>query len=453
MFVGVMPEMALFHCDISAPTTFTVEYHTPSPPVAPPTPSQQTTLEIPFEPETVELQQVHLKIHTVQSYPAYRMPDNINKWFSECFGYEVILAYMGDALGIKKHDEKEQGWVSAIKSILPVPAEDINFSDGAALLVTSEASLTDLHPRLGGEKAVLEKFRPNIVVDGTTERDEDFWGELTLPRLGTRIILTANCSRCTSINVDLDKGRMGEGESGKLLKKMMRDRRVDVGNKWSPIFGRYGFPTQAGEVRVGDEVTISKRNGAHTVWSELFWQTFGVVLLLILRRRRDAAPGQILGNSSIKHPESYSFDAGCLLPGQPPGVCSRVFKECGISLRKVSTFQAQGCASSRGYRICQLSRYTTGPKKGRCNVESRVLGMTLFRDLLVAQGQPYERVLAVGWVMSWRFGTQLLLHSSCIKVCHNVVALLLLLCCSRLPNKSQFRYLPIYLTRLQIFSR
>jgi len=233
----------------------------------------------------------------------------------------------------------------------------------------------------------------------------------------------------------------------------MRDRRVDVGNKWSPIFGRYGFPTQAGEVRVGDEVTISKRNGAHTVWSELFWQTFGVVLLLILRRRRDAAPGQILGNSSIKHPESYSFDAGCLLPGQPPGVCSRVFKECGISLRKVSTFQAQGCASSRGYRICQLSRYTTGPKKGRCNVESRVLGMTLFRDLLVAQGQPYERVLAVGWVMSWRFGTQLLLHSSCIKVCHNVVALLLLLCCSRLPNKSQFRYLPIYLTRLQIFSR
>jgi hypothetical protein len=232
---------------------------------------------------------------------------------------------------------------------------------------------------------------------------------------------------------------------------MMRDRRVDVGNKWSPIFGRYGFPTQAGEVRVGDEVVISRRNWEHTVWSELFWQTFGVVLRLILRRRRDAAPGQILGNSSVKHPESYSFDSGCLLPGQRPGVCSRIFNTFPRNV--ASTFQAQGCASSRGDQTCQLSRYTTGPKKGRCNAESRVLGITLFRDLLVAQGQPYERVLAVGWVMSWRFGTQLLLHSSCIKVCHNVVALLLLLCCSRLPNKSQFRYLPIYLTRLQIFSR
>jgi uncharacterized protein YcbX len=159
------------------------------------------------------------------------MPDNINKWFSECFGYEVILAYMGDALGVKRQYEKAQGWVSTIKSILPAPVEDINFSDSAALLITSEASLADLHPRLGGEKAVLEKFRPNIVVDGTTAWDEDFWGELTLRRLGTRIILTANCARCTSINVDLDKGRMGEGESGKLLKKMMRHRRVDVGNK------------------------------------------------------------------------------------------------------------------------------------------------------------------------------------------------------------------------------
>lgn len=62
---------------------------------------------------------------------------------------------------------------------------------------------------------------------------------------------------------------MGEGESGKLLKKMMRDRRVDSGNKWSPIFGRYGFPTQGGEIRVGDEVLVTKRNKDHTVWSEL----------------------------------------------------------------------------------------------------------------------------------------------------------------------------------------
>lgn len=87
-----------------------------------------------------------------------------------------------------------------------------------------------------GEKVVLEKFRPNVVVEGVEAWDEDFWAELTVSRVGVRIVLTANCSRCTSINVDLEKGEMGKGESGKLLKKMMRDWRVDTGAKWSPIF-------------------------------------------------------------------------------------------------------------------------------------------------------------------------------------------------------------------------
>jgi hypothetical protein len=156
-----------------------------------------------------------------------------------------------------------------MKPIIPNPDTTINFSDGAAILLASEASLEDLHPRLGGEKAVLEKFRPNIVADGEGKAwDEDFWGEVKIGKLGLRIVLTANCARCTSINVDLDKGRMGEGESGKLLKKMMKDRRIDPGKKWEPIFGRYGFPTQGGEIRVGDEVVVSKRNKDHTIWSE-----------------------------------------------------------------------------------------------------------------------------------------------------------------------------------------
>ena len=198
------------------------------------------------------------------------MPDEMNEWFSECFGYQVVLAYLGDGLGIRKNDEKAQQWLSAIKPIIPNQLNSVNFSDGAALLVTSEASLADLHPRLpDGEEAVHEKFRPNIVVDGEGRAwDEDYWGELTISPSSIRIVLTSNCARCTSINVDLEKGKMGEGESGKLLKKLMRDRRVDKGNKWSPIFGRYGFPTQAGEVRVGDRVLISRRNEEHTVWSE-----------------------------------------------------------------------------------------------------------------------------------------------------------------------------------------
>lgn len=116
---------------------------------------------------------------------------------------------------------------------------------------------------------MLEKFRPNLVVDGEgVAWDEDFWGEVKVVRDGLSIVLTSNCARCTSINVDLDRGRMGEGESGSLLKKMMKDRRVDLGHKWTPIFGRYGFPTHGGEIKVRDEVVVSKSNKEHIVWSE-----------------------------------------------------------------------------------------------------------------------------------------------------------------------------------------
>ncbi|TVY84061.1 Uncharacterized protein LSUE1_G006945 [Lachnellula suecica] len=270
MFVGVSPEMALFHCDASSPgISFTVSYHTPSPPVAPPTLAQNSTLEIPFEPNCAELEKLNIEIYTAPAYPAYRMQDSINTWFSDCFGYEVILAYLGDSLGVKKSDDTARKWISSIKPSIPRSLlKEVSFSDGAALLVASEASLQELHPRLGnGEKAALEKFRPNIVVDGLVAWDEDFWAELILPRTGARILLTANCARCSSINVDLQKGKMGNGESGKLLKKMMRDRRVDAGSKWSPVFGRYGFPVAETDIRIGDEVVVNRRNREHTVWS------------------------------------------------------------------------------------------------------------------------------------------------------------------------------------------
>lgn len=181
----------------------------------------------------------------------------------------MILAYMGDGVGIRNLGEETTTWLSAMEQVIPDQVKAVSFSDGAALLVTSEASVVALHPLLpDGEEVVLEKFRPSIVVDGTEAWDEDFWGELLVQPLDVRLILTSNCARCVSINVDLDKGRMGESESGKLLKKMMKHRRVDKGNKWEPIFGRYGFPTKPGNISVGDGVIITQRNSERTVSSE-----------------------------------------------------------------------------------------------------------------------------------------------------------------------------------------
>jgi hypothetical protein len=93
----------------------------------------------------------------------------------------------------------------------------------------------------------------------------------------TEIVMAHNCVRCKSINVDYETGKPGVGASGEILKRLQKDRRIDIGAKWSPVFGRYGFWGVGCEdevVRVGDRVNVKKMNEGYTVWSK-FVRGFG----------------------------------------------------------------------------------------------------------------------------------------------------------------------------------
>ena len=137
----------------------------------------------------------------------------------------------------------------------------------------------------------ITKFRPNIVLDGAEEEfEEDFWGELDvfapsheqrdskqgrhIGLLKTKLVLTLNCARCNSLNVDYQTGKVGTGEAGKILKKLQSDRRVDPGSKYSPVFGRYGFIDRVAEgetgvvLSIGDEVQVSRWNKSRTTWGK-----------------------------------------------------------------------------------------------------------------------------------------------------------------------------------------
>ena len=124
----------------------------------------------------------------------------------------------------------------------------------------------------------IEKFRPNIVVEGAYEPyEEDYWGRVTV-KGGTEILLPHNCVRCKSINIDYKTGKPGEGPSGEVLKRLQKDRRIDVGAKWSPVFGRYGFWGKGREEvwRVGDRVNVVKVNDGPTVWSKFMDERFDI---------------------------------------------------------------------------------------------------------------------------------------------------------------------------------
>lgn len=305
-----------------------------------------TELRVPLRPDTASLETVDIQLYGAETR-AYRMgAEPYDQWFSECLGYEVLLVYIGDGRRrILAHSPRQEAeanktstapikassssWLSSISSYItgrPQTSEGkrpgdnnneedddwLTFNEAAPYLVASQASLRDVSSRLPpGETADMMRFRPNIVVDGdeVTSWDEDYWGELLVSPsscdgggggddetskqdkddIGSgnrtcRLALTANCGRCLSVNIDYETGRMAEGEAGMVLKKLMRDRRVDAGHKWSPIFGRYahllpgskgdGVMTAAGHqgasartaIAVGDEVKVTKRNAERTVW-------------------------------------------------------------------------------------------------------------------------------------------------------------------------------------------
>ncbi|KAJ5447799.1 Patatin-like serine hydrolase [Penicillium cf. griseofulvum] len=316
MHVPHFPEMALFHTNIEYPQTekdsgkLIITY---SPPLSKSDPKHEITqLEIPLQPNTKSLKPLKVIMHQSPT-TGYNMGTEYNDWFSACFGYPVVLAYLGPnsrevlgTLGPAKQYKKSalrtilesitrpdrkwervlpiiivasainillQGGTLARDGITPQTAHNltstilftasaavlmlvlyyfyslralhedrITFADCAPYLVISETSVDNVSARLpAGEEMDRTKFRPNIVISGAREAfEEDFWGALTVgAQLGcgsSKLLLTGNCVRCQSLNVDYETGKMGTGESGAVLKKLMKDRRVDSGAKFSPVF-------------------------------------------------------------------------------------------------------------------------------------------------------------------------------------------------------------------------
>lgn len=313
MHIAHDPAGALFFPTLSPPSSSDAKDGTIKVVFSPPEDSgkQEATLTIPLEPSAGDLEEIEITMHKSPT-KAYRMPAEYNDWFSSCFRYTVVLAYLGDNYrpilmstpststsasnpntnqsANNSNSGSGSGWLSSLTSTAtsylpslnalspqsqPNPQE-LTFSDCAPYLIVSQTSVEALSTRLSdGSKADITKFRPNIVVSGAASAwEEDFWAELTMQKDGKGVNFTAahNCARCKSVNIDYATGAPGKGADGKLLSVMQRDRRVDPGMKWSPVFGRYCFLGDEGdegrEVRVGDEVVVGKANEERTVFGE-----------------------------------------------------------------------------------------------------------------------------------------------------------------------------------------
>lgn len=125
------------------------------------------------------------------------------------------------------------------------PGHRVGFADGFPLLVLSAAAVTELNRHLG-EPVGLDRFRPNLVVDGCPPHAEDGWRRI---RVGAAVLeLVKPCARCPVVAVDQTTGVAGREP----LATLARTRRI--GGK--VLFGQNAVVLEPGPVRVGDPVEV-----------------------------------------------------------------------------------------------------------------------------------------------------------------------------------------------------
>ncbi|MBX9669562.1 MAG: MOSC domain-containing protein [Candidatus Obscuribacterales bacterium] len=126
----------------------------------------------------------------------------------------------------------------------------VSFQDGFPLLVISTASLADLNSRLE-EALPMNRFRPNIVVDGAQPFEEDQWLSI---RIGDIVFeMDSPCSRCVITTIDQSLAVAGK-EPLKTLASFRREGK-------QVMFGQNAIHLNNGTIKINDTVEILKRRG------------------------------------------------------------------------------------------------------------------------------------------------------------------------------------------------
>lgn len=158
-------------------------------------------------------------------------------WFSEFLGTETRLLHM-DAPEHRR----------AIDPGFSAPGETVSFADGFPLLLTTVPSLNALNSLIEqGDHAdegplPMNRFRPNVVVDGTAPWAEDAWCRVRIGEVVFRVVKP--CGRCVVTTTDQSSAERGKEP----LRTLARHRRF--GDQL--VFGQNLIPEHTGRVRSGD---------------------------------------------------------------------------------------------------------------------------------------------------------------------------------------------------------
>lgn len=123
---------------------------------------------------------------------------------------------------------------------------EVRFADGRPLLLTNLKSLEELNSRLAVPVS-MNRFRPNVVVNGTEAFEEDRWKRI---RIGDVVLSQPKPSaRCIIVNIDQTTGVPSGPEP---LKTLASYRRKDRGVFWGVLW----IPENIGSISEKDPVEV-----------------------------------------------------------------------------------------------------------------------------------------------------------------------------------------------------
>ena len=213
------------------------------------------SLRIPAEPDSGRRQRVVVWQSEMQG-EVYL--GEISEWFSEVLQRNCQLVRMPETS--ERH----------INPRFDTGKDIVSFADGYPLLVIGEASLANLNGRIARRAnesdeeppppLPMDRFRPNLVVEGSDPFEEDTWSRI---RIGDTIFRsTKPCERCVMTTVDQASGSFDGKEPLRTLAafRMAKDlfpetfeSRGVTAN--AVLFGQNLVPENPGSsIRIGDRI-------------------------------------------------------------------------------------------------------------------------------------------------------------------------------------------------------
>ncbi len=173
------------------------------------------------------------------SLNAQLLSDEVDEWLSEILAQTCHLVYMPSSAKrqIDEDFAKQDQFVS--------------FADAFPILLVSQASLDDLNQKL--EAAVtINRFRPNIVIDGVAAFAEDNWKDFSINQMDYH--MAKPCSRCIMPSINPSKGIQ---DNVKLLSVLNKYRKFDEKIKFGVnILYKDASKVDNQYIRVGDAVNL-----------------------------------------------------------------------------------------------------------------------------------------------------------------------------------------------------